>query len=228
LGTNDKFRNGITIIMGHLGLGDAIVTNGLVRVRARLHRALLIPCKPHNLESVRWMFSDLKNVFVLPVDGDDGMRRLVEVSGLNTLKLGLFSDGQWDIQHWDREMYRQAEVSFSDRWDEFSFPKRPEPLPVPTGDYSFVHDDPSRGFYIADSKMPVMKKEPRMHWGGSANIFDYIPMIENATEIHVIDSAFFCLVDSLRGLKARRLVLHLYARPKALPPAYRQNWEVLR
>ena len=44
----------------------------------------------------------------------------------------------------------------------------------------------------------------------------------------MIDSSFAILADSLPDLKAKKLVVHLYARKGALPPRYRKDWDILK
>lgn len=207
---------------GHGGLGDAIICNGLIRVLARRYTYVFVPCKVHNYPSVSAMWSDLDNVKVLKVEGDKEASDLARWFGDHALRLGLHS-GQPLEQSWDAMMYRQAGVKFSDRWDEFRLPPMMFQLSWPVHQ-AFLHDDPERGFVIDRSRLTKnVMNVPKMK-----HIFEVLPWLQTAPEIHVIDSCFLCLADSV-PTKAKRLVLHAYATAKAKPagpPVLKKNWEI--
>ena len=80
----------------------------------------------------------------------------------------------------------------------------------PTGEkYIFIHDDSSRGFSIDMSRIKteykVIMNDKRF------NVFDYITLIENAEEIHFMQSSFKELMCSYE-LKKPTLYQHNYVR----------------
>lgn len=219
------------VIRSHLGAGDMLIINAIVRERATKFDEVYLPCKTHNVPSVRFMFRDLPNVYVWGVRDDNEADKFTSdriYCGSKVLGLGLFAyEKEFDIDQWDREMYRQAGLPFEQRWDGFRAVRDPSRELEPGVDsWVFAHQDSARRFEINVNRMPrgnVLSPIP----GRRHNIFDYWPLIENAEEIHCIDSCFAILADSI-PTKAKRHVLHLYARPGALPPHYRKNWEILR
>lgn len=211
------------ICLGHLGLGDHIITNGLVNTLA-VRRKVYVPCKAHNYLSVIDLFAKSPNVSVIPIADDDGAKALTEIFIGEKIRLGLFrKDREFKFEHWDRTMYEEVGVDFSKRWTAFRF-GRTYQAPV-NGDI-FVHHDPKRGFTIPRERLPI-GQEVKLDMRNYPSILSWLDNITRAREIHCIDSSFACLVDSLPNLKAKRLVLHLYARPNAHPPTYKKPWEII-
>lgn len=214
------------LIRGHMGLGDHLITNALVREFAKEHEAVFIPCKAHNFTSVRFMWGDLPNVSVVPVENDVKAEELCHCFKGEVLRIGMFGEG-FSFEQWDKCMYDQAGVQFFKRWSEFEVRRSSNMVKVPLRPYDFIHEDPSRAYRIQTE--PELKRGAfRVHQ--TETIFDWMDVIANAEEIHCIDSSFAILADSMKDLKAKRLVIHLYARQNAKPPTYdpKKRWEILR
>jgi hypothetical protein len=96
------------------------------------------------------------------------------------------------------------------------------------GKFAFVHDDADRGFVIPQKRLPKKLNIVRPEPGATENIFAYWGLLEQAQELHMIDSSFAILADSLPDLKAKKMQIHLYTRANALPPSYRKDFEVLK
>lgn len=211
----------VLYLLPHLGLGDAIICNGMIRVLAARHDRLVLPCKWHNRPSVAWMLSDLDNVRLLGVK-DDAEARLwadrFERGGSHVLCLGLHS-GKLLRQDWDRQLYEQAGVDFEERWQSFSLPALDTGMPE--ADLPLYHDDCDRNFAINRRRMP--ENATRVIRGYT--IWVNLNAVQTAPEIHVIDSCFLCLADSIPTIG--RLVFHRYARPNGMPPILIKNWEII-
>ena len=57
-------------IYHHLGLGDHIICNGMVRHYKEIYGKVTVFCKPHNYENVKYMYRDDEDITVLPVGED--------------------------------------------------------------------------------------------------------------------------------------------------------------
>jgi hypothetical protein len=128
-------------------------------------------------------------------------------------------------------MFEQAGIPFEKRWSDWKIDRDlSREFEPPKCEYAFVHEDTARGFCIngVDASIPNHMAIVFAQKGRTDNLFDYCRLIEGATELHLIDSCFAILADSLPSLKAKRKVIHLYARKGALPPTYRGDWEILR
>lgn len=215
-------------IQGHLGSGDHLVCLPIYRHFSETHN-VIVPVKFHNLPSVQWMVRGL-NVALIGVEDDTGAHNLADATarrGARILRLGMFSKG-FDEKRWSETMYEQAGIPFEKRWSDWKIDRDlSREFEPPKEPYIFVHDDERRGFKIDAKRLPNGWIECPIP-GKTENIFDYCRLIEEATEIHCIDSCFAILADSLTTLKAKRFVVHAYARPNALPPSYRNSVELLR
>ncbi len=245
------------LLYGHLGLGDHLICNALVRELAKTRRVIVL-CKHHNAASVAFMFRDSTAIEVFGIKDDAEAKEATEMiskHGIEVVRLGMHTKEKWDISKWDESFFGQAGVPFQQRWNGFKVDRQPsrelaltkngdgnlhatfDPVPTPPkGNYAFVHDDVTRGFQIDRSLVrkgrpmisPVLIKPTN---GGEPNIFDWWGIIEGAGEIHCIDSSFLCLIDSLPCLKAKKYVLHLYAtfqqKPTG-PPKLAKPWEILK
>lgn len=223
----------------HLGCGDALICNGLIRHYAKLYDLVVVMAKPNNFETVAYMLRDLGNVVVRYVVDDEGASVFRDqVWKGEKLVLGNGGEGGFVGARFDQEFYRQANLSFQLRWDYFHFVREPsqeinlnmfscEP------EYAFVHQDKDRGFRIADLqiraqnqgfKLPEIVEPDR---NVSRNLFAWLPAILNASQIHCINSSFALLVDSLPRIEGQQLFLHAYAR-KGETPTFRHDWQVLK
>lgn len=216
-------------ICPHLGLGDAFIVNGLVRVIASQGNRIIFPAKRHNAATVTWMFSDLLNVTVLAVRDDAHM--MEESRGFESLKLGVHSGDYKIPKDWDAWFYRQAGIPHECRWREFKLPHTclgdTEVVDHP---YAFCHQDESRGYMIKDDA--ILQRFGTYFPLPSGEFRHHIAPLQRADEIHVIDSSFLCLADTI-PTNAKRLVLHQYATAKDVnkrtgPPTLRKDWEILR
>lgn len=221
----------VIYVQGHLGLGDSIVVNALLREVATRHGLVIWPAKWHNRQSVAWMWSDVPAIKVIGVEGDaeaSEWAHRFERGGTPVLRLGMFG-GTLDGARWGEQMYEQAGVPWPLRWDGFKLPHAFDPGELKDPRAAFVHDDKARGFAIERQRLP----EP-CHFVGhaTATIWSYLHWLQNAPEVHVIDSCFLCLADSVetRG----KLFFHKYATARkykgagaGLPPALRKDWTIL-
>lgn len=224
------------ILLPHLGLGDAIICNGLVRTLATQYERIILPAKSSNLEVVIQMLSDLDNVGVYSVCGDEDARLATdnsEAAGERVLRLGGHRDKSFlkGDAHFDEEFYRQAKIPFGYRWSAFKLPDslraacHPEALTTP---FALVCDNCSQGKMkideskITDGLVTFRPSESKIFWW-------HLSAILTATEIHCIDGAFLNLVESL-DLPGKRLVFHKSARKhndERLYPTLRKNWEIV-
>jgi hypothetical protein len=201
------------ILDWHLGLGDAIICNGLVRVLAERNSQIVLPVYHHNHASVTAMFSDLPNVMYQPVNADTNFPGALSI-GVHNPGFGKGSGS------FDQEMYRLAGVDFEHRWSSFKLPEavKETQLEPPSEPYALIHQ--REGFLIRErpSKLKEVFVLPL-----TPCITDWVKMIASADEIHCIDSAFVHLVESVPS--KGKLFFHSYARPNYFQR--RKNWTVL-
>lgn len=213
------------LLLWHIGAGDAIICNGLVRHLAAAHETLHLPCWPRNLPTLRHMFSDLPNVKFMVVDSAEQVFTL-SARKKDIIRLGQYADDpNWNSNHWDREFYRQAGVDFSVRWSGFKVPETLAETGNISTPYCFLHQDTARLYEAARYKAP--EGHLTVIPTGYASLLDYVPLIMGARQVHCIDSAFLCLIDSLPSNNQQQLYFHKYARKDGLQPTLRRDWQVV-
>lgn len=210
-------------IQGHLGLGDHFLTNAIVREYAKRHESVKIPCYNHNAPTVAEMFSDLKEVEVVGVKDD--AESILMCDRKKCLKLGYYSE-PFNPSKFDSEFYRQAGMSFSDRWSKFKISEKCE-YPQELDELSiFVHDDEERGFKIFDKFLPSVDPKYIHRLKSKLSLGIIVKILSYSEEIHCINSSMLILADSVPTPWAKKLVLHKYARP-TVHPILKKNWEIL-
>jgi hypothetical protein len=160
------------LLLGHLGLGDIIIMNGLIRYKALFHEEVRLVVFAKYLDSVRFMFRDLVNITYEPVlcEADispnyamvipQRLSDLVERDGYEYLPLGVHGrDAGWQSRAYDfaEAFYVQAGVPYDVRWS-YGFilrdRAREEELyerivrALGTSTYRIIHDDPERSLLI--------------------------------------------------------------------------------
>lgn len=207
-------------ILIHLGLGDAIICNGLIRFYSKLYDSIKIPCYNHNYNAVSFMFRDDKKISVHPVESSE---EAVELFGHNnSLKLGFYSKDKFDPKKFDQEFYRHADVPFSDRWDKFHVELSDSKLPMSTT-FAFIHEDFRRGFLIRKEMIKLEMVKPLI----DGKFFNNYNIMKSCQEIHCINSSFLHFWDSMPHVEGQKLFFHRYARPNGDNPILRKPWSVI-
>ena len=189
----------------------------MVRHFYKEYGAITLFSYKHNVKNVQYMYRDLENFQVIGSESDAQIDAYIQKTGVDCIKIG-FSDlgGLMPELAFDKAFYKLAGLDFSVRFDEFylerDLSKEKEVIEAlnPTGEkYVFVHDDSSRGFSIdlekvkTDCKIIMNDKQ--------FNVFDYLTLIENAEEVHFMQSSFKELICSFK-LDKPTLYQHNYVR----------------
>jgi len=189
------------------------VCNAIIRNYAKEYDKIYLFIYPHNLESVSFMYRDLKNIEFIQVY-DQEVERII-INKTNVLKIGF---GKLDVKNYkfDKSFYMGINLDFEKRWTDFYVERdmsREKELFKTFGiienNYVLIHDDTNRTFEI-DNEVVVNKDIPiiRPNRTLTNNIFDYCYLIENAKELHCIDSTFKLIADSI-NIKSKFLFYHL-------------------
>lgn len=226
--------------------GDHIIANGLYRHFSKKYDLCIFPVKKSIAFNVTSMLSDLKNIVYL-IYPDFIARQSTYVASFlfETLKYDVIKIG-WlgeDFPSripmtWDRNFYHQVSLNFDMRWNNFYAPRNSAKenelyrlLDCENTKYAFVHDDPTRNFNIDYSHInPSLKiVKPSVDLKGFS-IFDYRKVLENASEVHCIESSFSALIESINLKKP--LYAHRYARPEVNRDpwhayTYKLDWKIL-
>lgn len=214
----------------HLGLGDHIICNGIVRYVAKNYGFdnISLVVKKSNANNVKRMFSDLAQVNLFVVDED---REFVEEYNSRLKSIPLIRVGFEKCRNadFDKSFYDSANVPFQERWNSWNFERDYEQeakiiqeLGV-DGDYIFVHDESSTGDYKLNIKSDLRQIKPKKIKCENS-VFDWIGVIENAKEIHAINSSFVHLIDSV---KTNGKLYYHDIKPNTPGFSLRKNWELV-
>ena len=217
-------------IYHHLGLGDHLICNAIVRKYSKLYNKIYLFVKNHNLSSVNFMYRDLKNISYIVGDDYYAQNYITNNKITNILIVG-FSDFKNMNINFDEYFYTQAKLNFENKWSDFYIERNIlseknlfDSLKLEKNKYIFVHDDESRGYIINDNLLPegikIIKPDIKLN----NNFFDYIYTIENAKEIHCIDSSYLNLIDLLK-IK-NDLNFYKNRRENELTPILKLNWKI--
>lgn len=185
----------------HLGLGDHIICNGLIRFLSKQNEIFLF-VKPHNYNNVKFMFRDLENLSLISANDDEA----VEYIQKNNLQSKYLRIGHENLDlikyNFDESFYQQVNINFHERWNSFYIKRDDEQEDFlykklnPTNEpFVLIHNVGSDGIDRIDYSK-VNSKLKMIYLTKSFGIFDYLKLAENATEIHCIDSSFIHLIDS--------------------------------
>jgi hypothetical protein len=215
----------------HLGLGDHIICNGIVRYVANNYdfENISLVVKKSNVNNVRRMLSDLAQVSFFVVDED---REFIEEYNLQFKSIPLLRVGFEKCRNgdFDRSFYDSANVPFQERWNSWNLERDYEQeaniieeLGI-NGDYIFVHDKSSVGDYNLNIESSLRQVRPEK-LESEQSIFDWMGVIENAKEVHGISSSFTHLIDSME-LK-NKLYFHDIKAAHEMGFSLKNNWEII-
>jgi hypothetical protein len=151
------------------------------------------------------MYRDLNNLSIISLPDDkDVIHYLYDKDPSDVILVGFNNMYLTGSQNFDVSFYSQFGLEFDFRWSNFKLVRdteREEKLFKyfnldENSEYIFLHDD--NRFHINIDKIKnkdIMVIKPNRDI--TNNIFDYIKIIENAKEVHAIESSFLFIIDSL-------------------------------
>ena len=152
-------------IYHHLGLGDHIICNGIVRHYREIYNIVTVFCKPHYLANVEYMYRDDDNIIVLPIGEDSNVINYINQNDLHSdlITVGFNKPGFTNSKTFDEGFYNTVNLPFEYRFSKFKFDRDYEKesevyneLNPNNEPYIYVHDDKERGFKIDENKITVL------------------------------------------------------------------------
>lgn len=218
-----------------LSLGDYFVCNAIVRHYLALSHQVFLPVAPQFVATVKCLYSDWDNIEIVPYLGEENEKEFIKQNQLAVVNWRtIFEINHLPLKssqslmpvplNWDRQIYEHFDWCYSKRYQDFALPKvipnsvslyhKLNPLNVP---YVLFHGHTSKhvgGLGIdLESWRPAAGLDPSfkiisVELGHTANLLDYVQLIVNAKEIHVVPSSFYCLVDSMFDQTNAELFFH--------------------
>jgi hypothetical protein len=232
-------------IWTHLGLGDHIMCNAIIRHYCKIYDLVHVFVKTSNLKNVKYMFRDLRNIDYIDGVGnqDQFVRYFLDLHpGINLLKVG-HEHLIGTKLNFDEAFYQQVGIPFEKRFEDFYVQRDLEKeeelckLLNPTEEpYIFVHKNiymsPNGGKdgkemnmnYIKNKNLKMIDPNNVPLEEKNYLIFHYIKLLENAEEIHVMESSFKNLINfSITNKK--NVYLHKYMR--GVTSICRSYWNII-
>lgn len=228
------------LIYHHLGLGDHIICNGLVRYIHGRYKLKYPACdidlvvKNNNFQSVSYMFSDL-DLKYLRVNHDKD----VNAHSDSYDKVITFG-GEWmeywtktanKLHRWEEAFYRQVGFPYSIRWSKFKVDRNIDEentlldkLALPEK-FAFVCASSSGGDFPLpiDTSLPVVRLEPLTDC-----MFHWIPVVNAADEIHTIDTSMYHLIEQICPVASKVFYdVRRFDPGRALPPRNDVTWKIV-
>lgn len=222
----------------HLGLGDHIICNAIYRHYAKLYDLIHIFVKKRNSANVKFMLRDVKNIDFIEGHGDQDefVKQYLDIHRfIPLLKIGHEYLNNTKL-NFDEAFYEQVGIPFEKRYEDFfvqrDLEKENELCKIlnPNNEpYIFLHQDTSRNFfikkeYIKNKNLNIIESNYKFNDIKEYLLFHYIKLIEDAEEVHVMESSFKNLINFCIDYK-ENVFLHKYAR--GVTSICRPYWNII-
>ena len=203
----NKIKDNKFLAYTHLGLGDHIVCNGLLNHFSESFSEIYLPVKSRDLNNLNYLYKDNDRIKVFKIEHETEVKDInnfAEINNLTILKVGF----KKRKPPFNLSFYEQFDLPYShslnkfkinrDKGKEESLLKHLKNTYNIKGPYQVVHNQSSYGKVDLriNNNLPkiYIEKETDLY----KNIFLYLKIIENAEEIHCLDSSFLHLVERVK------------------------------
>jgi hypothetical protein len=204
----------------------------------RMYDIVFVFCKNVYNSTISGMYCDNPKVRIIPVENDTAALKFIEDnrSFFTDIKIIGFNylNPNSNLK-FEEQFYLQAGIEFNKKWNSFKIGRNNQKEKIlqekiiKNKEYLFVHDDFQRNMKIS-SHFLQEKEIIKANETYSDNILDFCSIIEEAKEIHVIDSCFMFLIDCLNYTnESQKLFVHRYSRHNDnwLLPKLKKNWLII-
>lgn len=197
-------------IYHHLGLGDHIICNGMVRNFQKKYDEVNVFVKKHNFDNVKHMFRDNDKIKLTPVVDDNEVKNFISKNNISNLIVAGHSKLR-TIKHdvFDVGFYLSVGLPYSSRFDDFYFLRN---LDKEKEVYNKLNPKNEQYIFIHNVDKNRIRKDLKIIENPSEfKLFDLLYLIENATEVHLMESSIKCMVNSFKFEKPK-FFYHQYVR----------------
>jgi len=184
------------IFHSHLGLGDQIGCNGLVHYLHETHKVPIhVATKEKNLTNISFLYKDYPDINPIKISNNPNSEK-TEVENLSiSLNLNLVRTSITDplASHWDETHYTNLGLSYDIKFDFCKLPTIPNKMEILTDHTPFPQ--PYAFSHINKDGPEPRTVLPIVHNAESLNVFELIPILKNATELHLMGSSVICLAE---------------------------------
>ena len=195
----------------HLGLGDHIICNGLVRHIKKVEDEVYVFCKPHNAKNIEYMYRDDSNIKVLSIGEDIDVNNYIKNNKISNdvIIVGFHNLYKSNYETFDVAFYNSIDIPFSVRFHNF-YVERDLEL-----EQNIIKElNPNDEKYVFTHNVDITKVRNDLKIienPTNYNIFNLISLIENAEEVHLMESSIKCLINSYK-MEKPKFFYHNYVR----------------
>ena len=226
----------------HLGLGDHIDMNGLVRffLMVKGYNKIFLFVKKPYYDMISYMYADEDRIELIKIDPAQNedlqvFEYMNNIKNKDFLRIGFenypFGKEIEENKNCWEYFYEQVKVPYEAKVNCFYIErdKKQEErvflkLNPKNEPYIFVHDDPDRG-YIIDYSLIINKNMKIIKNDKSENLFYFLKILENANEIHCMESSFKSLIEIYA--KTEKLFFHDF-RNHPLGNKTNKKWRIIK
>lgn len=198
------------ILHHHLGLGDNIVCNGLVNYLSTRYDKIYIPAKQNLYKSIQYMYSENDKVDIFQIENETREEEIQNFSKQNNLNIMRLGFDRVQKRPFNLAFYKQIRIPYRYSFKYFSLPRDDDKelnlkehliahYGVDPNNYSLVHNEfhwPGGTFDLKNvdkDNAIYVTRETDLY----KNLFLYKKLIQDATEIHCINSSFIHLAERI-------------------------------
>ena len=208
------------LIYHHLGLGDAIECNGMVRCYADTFDQVDIFSKDSYYDMISYMYRDDKKIKIHQIDSKNEYQETSKFINSYDGRLLIAGHSEYfqNLSFFESKnfgpgesFYYIAKIPWNFRNSYFHLERNEEQekrvfkkLNPNNDKFIFIHDDLQRGFKInVNTDLKIIRNDT------SENLFFMTKLLEEAEEIHCMSSSMLCYIDCLSSKIAfKNLFLH--------------------
>jgi hypothetical protein len=189
----------------HLGLGDNIVHNGMVRKICEDFKdyQVCIPAKPNNYDNISFMYRDNPNINVVVVNNDFEMNKHISSTQYDKVISSYLIDQKlYDYsKYYDDAFYLLAGYDPKIKLSYFHIERDIDEeervfkelvLDNNISEYIFIHEKKEEGIIIDRNK--IKHNLPIIYADKKYKTFSLLKVIESAKECHIVSSSFLSLM----------------------------------
>lgn len=198
-------------IYHHLGLGDHIICNGLVRFFQEIEKEIYLFCKKNNLHNVEYMYRDNDKIKILPINDDNEVLKFIKEKKIENklIKIGFEDLQKHPCKTFDESFYKSKNLDFEIRFNNFFLERD---FDLENQILNTLNPKKEKYIFLHNVDKNKVRNDLKIIENPSEySIFNLISLIENAEEVHLMESSIKCLVNSYL-MKNPKFFYHRYVR----------------
>lgn len=195
----------------HLGLGDQIICNGMARYFVDLYKELGIFCKTKYYDNIKYMYRDDNRITIIPLpEPDYWVEKYIYDNKIekDVIRAG-FEKGKSFNLPFDESFYKCVDLPFEYRFTKFFLPRY---LDKEIAILNIINPEREEYIFTHNVDRSKVRQDLKIIENPTEySIFDLLTLIENAKEVHLMESSIKCLVGSIKMNKPK-FFFHKYVR----------------